>query len=230
MDKILLVEDDVTLGYALEFSLTDEGYNVTRACTIDEAKNYFENDDFDLILLDVNLPDGNGYDFCKNIREKSVIPVIFLTALDDEVNVVMGLEIGVNDYISKPFGIRELVARIKVQLRSPKNQKSKNILISKDITVDLLTTDVYKKRELLSLTALEYKLLILFMKNPLSILKRDEILARISNYEEFYFDENTLSVYIKRLREKIEQDPKNPEYITTKRGLGYKWDIPVRSE
>lgn len=230
MDKILLVEDDVALGYALEFSLTDEGYNVTRACTIDEAKNYFENDDFDLILLDVNLPDGNGYDFCKNIREKSVIPVIFLTALDDEVNVVMGLEIGVNDYISKPFGIRELVARIKVQLRSPKNQKSKNILISKDITVDLLTTDVYKKRELLSLTALEYKLLILFMKNPLSILKRDEILARISNYEEFYFDENTLSVYIKRLREKIEQDPKNPEYITTKRGLGYKWDIPVRSE
>lgn len=230
MDKILLVEDDVALGYALEFSLTDEGYNVTRAYTIDEAKNYFENDDFDLILLDVNLPDGNGYDFCKNIREKSVIPVIFLTALDDEVNVVMGLEIGVNDYISKPFGIRELVARIKVQLRSPKNQKSKNILISKDITVDLLTTDVYKKRELLSLTALEYKLLILFMKNPLSILKRDEILARISNYEEFYFDENTLSVYIKRLREKIEQDPKNPEYITTKRGLGYKWDIPVRSE
>lgn len=230
MDKILLVEDDVALGYALEFSLTDEGYNVTRACTIDEAKNYFENDDFDLILLDVNLPDGNGYDFCKNIREKSVIPVIFLTALDDEVNVVMGLEIGVNDYISKPFGIRELVARIKVQLRSPKNQKSKNILISKDITVDLLTTDVYKKRELLSLTALEYKLLILFMKNPLSILKRDEILARISNYEEFYFDENTLSVYIKRLREKIEQGPKNPEYITTKRGLGYKWDIPVRSE
>lgn len=230
MDKILLVEDDVALGYALEFSLTDEGYNVTRAYTIDEAKNYFENDDFDLILLDVNLPDGNGYDFCKYIREKSVIPVIFLTALDDEVNVVMGLEIGVNDYISKPFGIRELVARIKVQLRSPKNQKSKNILISKDITVDLLTTDVYKKRELLSLTALEYKLLILFMKNPLSILKRDEILARISNYEEFYFDENTLSVYIKRLREKIEQDPKNPEYITTKRGLGYKWDIPVRSE
>lgn len=230
MDKILLVEDDVALGYALEFSLTDEGYNVTRACTIDEAKNYFENDDFDLILLDVNLPDGNGYDFCKYIREKSVIPVIFLTALDDEVNVVMGLEIGANDYISKPFGIRDLVARIKVQLRLPKNQKSKNILISKDITVDLLTTDVCKEKELLTLTALEYKLLILFMKNPLSILKRDEILASISNYEEFYFDENTLSVYIKRLREKIEQDPKNPEYITTKRGLGYKWGVPVRSE
>lgn len=230
MDKILFVEDDVALGYALEFSLNDEGYSITRACTINEAKNYFNEQEFDLILLDVNLPDGNGYDFCKYVREKSAIPIIFLTALDDEVNIVMGLEIGANDYIAKPFGIRELVARIKVQLRSKENKELKNVLISKDITVNLSTADSYKKNELLNLTALEYKILILFMKNPLNILKRDDILGSITSGEDFYFDENTLSVYIKRLREKIEDDPKNPEYIITKRGLGYKWNVEVRSE
>lgn len=230
MDKILFVEDDVALGYALEFALNDEGYSVKRACTINEAKSYFNEEEFNLILLDVNLPDGNGYDFCKYVREKSTIPIIFLTALDDEVNIVMGLELGANDYIPKPFGVRELIARIKVQLRSKANKELKNILTSKDITVNLSTTDVYKKDELLNLTALEYKIIILFMKNPLNILKRDDILGTITSNEDIYFDENTLSVYIKRLREKIEEDPKNPEYIITKRGLGYKWNIEVRSE
>ena len=230
MDNILFVEDDVALGYALEFSLTDEGYNITRACTISEAKNYFSKEVFDLILLDVNLPDGNGYDFCKYVRETSSIPIIFLTALDDEVNIVLGLELGANDYLTKPFGVRELLARIKVQLRSNNSKKLKNILKSCDVMVNLSTTNVYKNNELINLTALEYKLLILFMKNPLHNLKRDDILSSITSSEEIYFDENTLSVYVKRLREKIEDDPKNPKYITTKRGLGYKWDIEVRSE
>lgn len=227
MNKILFVEDDVALGYALEFSLIDEGFNIKRACTINDAKNYFDKDDFDLILLDVNLPDGNGYDFCKYVRGISSIPIIFLTALEDEVNIVLGLELGANDYLSKPFGVRELVARIKVQLRS---KQINNILISKDITTNLSTTDVYKNDELIKLTSLEYKLLILFMKNPLGILKRDTILGSITGVEDIFFDENTLSVYIKRLREKIEDDPKNPEYIITKRGLGYKWDAEVRGE
>ncbi|MGL6107014.1 response regulator transcription factor [Romboutsia sp.] len=230
MNKILFVEDDDALGYALEFSLTDEGYNIKRACTIKQAKEYFNEKEFDLILLDVNLPDGNGYDFCKYVREKSSTPIIFLTALDDEVNIVLGLEIGANDYLAKPFGVRELLARIKVQLRSNKTKELKNILISNDITLNLSTTNVYKKEELLNLTALEYKLLILFMKNHHKNLKRDDILGEITSNEEIYFDENTLSVYIKRLREKIEDDPKNPKYITTKRGLGYKWDLEVRSE
>jgi two-component system, OmpR family, response regulator VicR len=230
MTKILLVEDDDALGYALEFSLIDEGYNIARASTINEAKNYFNKDKFDLILLDVNLPDGNGYDFCKYIRETSSVKVIFLTALDDEVNIVMGLEIGANDYLAKPFGFRELLARIKVQLRSSKINESKNILVSKDIKVNLSTTDVYKKNEIVNLTALEYKLLILFMKKPLKILKRDDILGNITGTEDIFFEENTLSVYIKRLREKIEDDSKSPNYIVTKRGLGYKWNIGVRSE
>lgn len=230
MNKILFVEDDDALGYALEFSLIDEGYDITRACTIKQAKDYFNGKKFDLILLDVNLPDGNGYDFCKYVREKSTTPIIFLTALDDEVNIVLGLEIGANDYLAKPFGVRELIARIKVQLRSNQTKQLKNILISKDITANLSTTNVYKKEEFLNLTALEYKLLILFMKNPHTNLKRDDILVGITSGEELYFDENTLSVYIKRLREKIEDDPKSPKYIITKRGLGYKWDEDVRSE
>lgn len=230
MTKILFVEDDDALGCALEFSLMDEGYNITRACTINEAKEAFNKDEFELILLDVTLPDGSGYDFCKYVRVKSSVPIIFLTALDDEVNIVMGLEIGANDYLSKPFRVRELLARIKVQLRLNKTDESKNVLISNDITVNLSTTNVYKKNELLNLTALEYKLLILFMKNPLNILKRDDILGSVTGGDDVFFDENTLSVYIKRLREKIEDDPKNPNYIITKRGLGYKWNIDVRSE
>lgn len=154
-----------------------------------------------------------------------------MTALDDEVNIVMGLEIGANDYLAKPFGVRELVARIKVQLRSNKIKELKNILISNDITVNMSTANVYKNDEPLNLTALEYKLLILFMKNPLKNLERHEILGSITgSSDDVFFDENTLSVYIKRLREKIEDDPKNPNYIITKRGLGYKWDIEVRSE
>lgn len=230
MKKILFVEDDDALGYALEFSLIDEGYNIIRACTIEDAKNFFNNDEFKLILLDVNLPDGNGYDFCKYVREKSSVPIIFLTALDDEVNVVMGLEIGANDYLTKPFGVRELLARIKVQLRSNKSNEIKDKLISKDITIDISTSHVYKKNELLNLTALEYKLLILFMNNPNKIIKRENILESITGEDDTFFDENTLSVYIKRLREKIEDDYKNPKYIITKRGLGYKWDIEVGSE
>ena len=230
MAKLLLVEDDNALGYALEFSLVDEGYEVTRATTLKEAEDNFNKDIYNLILLDVNLPDGNGYDFCKLIRKKSKVPIIFLTALDDEVNIVMGLEIGGNDYLTKPFGFRELQARIKVQLRSNKEKIVNKSLESGNLTISIISAQVYKSQELLNLTALEYKLLILFMNNPKKSLKRDEILSKISNEEELFFDENTLSVYIKRLREKIEEDPKNPKFITTQRGIGYRWDVEVRSE
>lgn len=230
MIKILLVEDDAALGYALEFSLRDEGYEVIRSTTLKDAENFFNNNDFNLILLDVNLPDGSGYDFCKYVRVKSKVPIIFLTALDDEVNIVMGLEIGGNDYLTKPFGFRELQARIKVQLRSIQEEIINEKIISGDIVVNMRNTQVFKKNQHLNLTALEYKLLILFMHNPLKTMKRDDILASISKEEEAFFDENTLSVYIKRLREKIEDDPKNPEYIVTQRGVGYRWNFEVGSE
>ena len=230
MSRILFVEDDIALGYALDFSLIDEGFEVERIGTIQEAKSKLSKGNFDLILLDVNLPDGNGYDFCKYVREKSKIPIIFLTALDDEVNIVMGLQIGGNDYLTKPFGFRELLARIKVQLRSKLEELKKEKLISGDITVNIVTTQAFKNDELLNLTALEYKLLILFMHNPLKTMKRDDILGNVTSEEDAFFDDNTLSVYIRRLREKIEDDPKKPEYIVTQRGIGYRWNVKVRSE
>lgn len=230
MAKLLLVEDDNALGYALEFSLIDEGYDVTRATTLKDAEENFNKDIYNLILLDVNLPDGNGYDFCKLIRQKSKVPIIFLTALDDEVNIVMGLEIGGNDYLTKPFGFRELQARIKVQLRENTKEKAKETMKSGNLTISIKSAQVFKNNELLNITALEYKLLILFIHNPKKSLKREHILSKISNEEELFFDENTLSVYIKRLREKIEEDPKNPKFITTQRGIGYRWDAEVRSE
>jgi len=230
MSRILFVEDDTDLGYALDFSLIDEGFEVVRVATIQEAKSKFNKGNFDLIILDVNLPDGSGYDFCKYVRKKSKIPIIFLTALDDEVNIVMGLQIGGNDYLTKPFGFRELMARIKVQLRSKLGELKKEKVITGDITVNIVTTQAFKKDELLSLTALEYKLLMLFVHNPLKAMKRDEILISITKDEEVFFDDNTLSVYIKRLREKIEDDPKNPKYIVTQRGIGYRWNVEVRSE
>jgi len=230
MSRILFVEDDISLGYALDFSLIDEGFEVVRVGTIQEAKSKLSKGNFDLILLDVNLPDGNGYDFCKYVREKSKIPIIFLTALDDEVNIVMGLQIGGNDYLTKPFGFRELLARIKVQLRSKLEELKKEKLISGDITVNIITTQAFKNDELLNLTALEYKLLILFMHNPLKTMKRDDILGNVTSEEDAFFDDNTLSVYIRRLREKIEDDPKKPEYIVTQRGIGYRWNVKVRSE
>lgn len=230
MINILFVEDDMALGYALEFSLVDEGFNVVRVDTLQDARNKFSNEKFDIILLDVNLPDGNGYEFCKYVRRKSKVPIIFLTALDDEVNIVMGLEIGGNDYLTKPFGFRELLARINVQIRSRVENYKVEKLVSGDVMANLATTQGFKGDQLLNLTALEYKLLILFMTNPLKTIKRDDILAGISKDGEVFFDENTLSVYIKRLREKIEDNLKEPKYIITQRGVGYRWEVEVRSE
>ena len=230
MDRILMVEDDLALGTALEFSLNDEGYAVTRAGSIREVRACLQQESFHIILLDVNLPDGSGYDLCKEIRKHSGTPIIFLTALDEEANVVMGLELRANDYLTKPFGIRELLARIKVQLRTNPVSDARHLLLSGDLTADLAQTRISRKGQPLALTALEYKLLVMFLRNPLQTLKREDILLHISGEEGGYFDENTLSVYIKRLREKIEEDAKNPRYILTKRGLGYQWGVEVTEQ
>lgn len=231
MNKLLLVEDDEALAAGIEFTLTDEGYEAKRAATFKEGKDLFENDKFDLILLDVNLPDGSGYELCKYIRTKSNVPIIFLTALDEEVNVVLGLEIGGDDYITKPFRVRELLSRIKALLRrNCSNNLSGNILISNDITVNTFSASVKKNNTDITLTAQEYKLILIFMNKPHILMKREEILNELLDGEEAFFDENTLSVYIKRIREKIENNPSKPQYIVTQRGLGYKWDIDVTKE
>lgn len=228
MNKLLLVEDDQSLALGIEFSLKDEGYEVLTAASLEEGKSLFESDEFSLIILDVNLPDGNGYDLCKHIRAKSNVPIIFLTALDDEVNIVLGLEIGGDDYITKPFRVRELLSRVKALIRRSSGSTSAGSVIKSDaMEVDTATALVKKNNVQITLTAQEYKLLLIFMKKPQILMKRDEILGELTEDAEAFFDENTLSVYIKRIREKIEDNPKEPEYIVTQRGLGYKWNKDV---
>lgn len=231
MNKILLVEDDESLALGIEFTLKDEGYEVYRVATVEEGKDLFQSQEIDLILLDVNLPDGSGYELCKYIRTKSDLPIIFLTACDDEVNIVLGLEIGGDDYITKPFRVRELLSRIKASLRrSCKSTLIGTKLKSGNILVDNAKAMVKKNGEEVTLTAQEYRLLLIFMNKPNVLMKRDEILKELIEGSEAFFDPNTLSVYIKRIREKVEDNPKVPEYIVNQRGLGYKWNKDVVKE
>lgn len=231
MNKILLVEDDESLALGIEFTLKDEGYEVYRVATVEEGKDLFQSQEIDLILLDVNLPDGSGYELCKYIRTKSDLPIIFLTACDDEVNIVLGLEIGGDDYITKPFRVRELLSRIKASLRrSCKSTLTGTKLKSGNILVDNAKAMVKKNGEEVTLTAQEYRLLLIFMNKPNVLMKRDEILKELIEGSEAFFDPNTLSVYIKRIREKVEDNPKVPEYIVNQRGLGYKWNKDVVKE
>jgi len=231
MNRLLLVEDDEALSMGIEFTLKDEGYQVLTAGTIKEGKTLIEREKLDLVILDVNLPDGNGYNLCKLIRDKYDVPVIFLTALDEEVNVVMGFEMGGDDYITKPFRVKELLLRVKAILkRNSKIVITENKLISGDISIEISRALAKKQENELTLTAQEYKLLLIFISRPQIVMKRDEILKELMEGEEVFFDENTLSVYIKRIREKIEENPKDPQYIVTLRGLGYKWNKEVIKE
>lgn len=230
METILLVEDDKALAMGIEFSLKEKGYKVYSSTTISESKEIYEKEKIDLILLDINLPDGSGYDLCKYIRKISDVPIIFLTALDEEVNIVLGLDIGGDDYITKPFRVGELNSRIKAILRRSTNNETNDKYRSGDLKIDISNMIIKKNKEEVNLTALEYKLLLFFIKNPQKLSKRDTILNFLSQDEEAFFDENTLSVYIKRLREKIEDDFKDPKYIATKRGLGYIWEKEVIKE
>lgn len=225
MFRILLVEDDESLAMGIEFTLQEEGYTIFRAATLEDGKNVFEDEALDLIILDVNLPDGSGYSLCKYIRTKSEVPIMFLTALDEEVNIVLGLEIGGDDYMTKPFGVKEFLSRIKALIRrNNKETKKESKLVSGNIIVDTASAVVTKSGNKVVLTAQEYKLLLIFMNKPGVLLKRSEILRELTEGEEVFFDENTLSVYIRRIRGKIEENDKKPGYIVTQRGLGYIWN------
>ncbi|KAJ52545.1 DNA-binding response OmpR family regulator [Clostridium tetanomorphum] len=228
MNNILLVEDDSILSYSVEYTLNGEGFNVECADSIKKAREIFKENNFHLIILDVMLPDGNGYDFCKEIRKESEIPIIFLTACDEEANVVIGLDIGGDDYITKPFRIKELISRIRAILRRSKTiSKDVDVLISGDIKVETLQGKVEKNAKEIILTALEYRLLLIFINHPKQILSRNVILEGLWDAEGEFVDDNTLSVYIRRLREKIEDNVREPKYITTHRGLGYRWGYEV---
>ena len=230
MQSILLVEDDSTLAMGIEYSLKNEGYKVNWANSVASAKQLIDDENYDLILLDITLPDGSGYNLCKYVRKSRETPIIFLTALDEEVNIVMGLDIGGDDYITKPFKIRELLSRIKAVLRRYSSKSSCSILRSGSIKILQLENKVYVGNEEVFLTPSEYKLLMFLMNNSSKVLSRNAILEKLWDIEGDFVDDNTLSVYIRRLREKIEENSSSPAYIKTVRGIGYKWDKEVGGE
>lgn len=221
--KILFVEDDKIIASGLEYSLMQEGYSVLHCMNVADAKKAINENEFNLAILDLSLPDGSGYDICKMIKEKGDTPVIFLTAIDDEVNVVMGLDMGADDYITKPFRIRELLSRIKSVLRRYDNQDfSKTIIEIGNIKINTAQAKVYKSGQEIVLTQLEYRLLLIFANNVGQVLSRNQLLDGIWDVAGNFVNDNTLTVYIKRMREKIEDDSQNPAIIKTVRGLGYK--------
>ena len=225
MKRIFLVEDDLSLINGLSFALKKQGYETDIARTYLEAEKMWINGKYDLVILDVSLPDGSGYDLCKNIRKTSKVPIIFLTAADEETDIIMGLDIGGDDYITKPFKLAVFLSRINALLRRSDNFNQADAeLDSNGIKVQLLKGEVYKDNELLDVTASEYKLLCLFMQNPDIVLSPEQILSKLWDCDEKYIDSNTLTVYIRRLRTKIEDNPSQPKKIVTVRRMGYKWN------
>lgn len=223
--KILLVEDDESLTDGLVYSLEKNGFSVDTAASVKEARIFLSTAAYDLLLLDVTLPDGNGFELCEQVRSQgNPVPVIFLTALDEEVHVIRGLEGGGDDYITKPFRLGELCSRIRALLRRSQNlAESSSRLSSGPVTVDLLSSQAFLDHRPLLLTGAEYRLLCLFLQNAGITLSRGQILESLWDGNGNFVDDNTLSVYIRRLREKIEADPSHPQYLCTVRGIGYQW-------
>lgn len=218
---IFLLEDDEAIGIGLTYSLENEGYNVTLAKSVKDAEKIIDEKEFSLYILDLTLPDGSGYDVCKRIKSKGDLPVIFLTAYDDEVNVIMGFELGADDYISKPFRVKELMLRIKSVMRRYSNETSDGIIKINNLKINTNEAKVYKNNEEIILTAMEYRLLLILLSNRGKVLSRTALLENIWDVAGDFVEDNTLTVYIKRLRDKIEEDPAKPEFIKTVRGLGY---------
>ncbi len=224
MIKILLVEDDKSIVANLTEFLTSEGYHVQSASGQSAALAAIASQSFDLVLLDISLTDGNGFSVCRAIKSDYNIPVIFLTASGDEYSTVTGFELGADDYIAKPFRPRELVTRIKNILRLTGGVGT--VITLGDVTVDTVKGTASKNGQDLYLSALEYRLLLVFLNNRGMVLSRAQLLESIWDIAGEFVNDNTLTVYIKRLREKIEKNPQSPTIIKTVRGLGYKVDAP----
>ncbi|MFR3464581.1 response regulator transcription factor [Blautia massiliensis (ex Durand et al. 2017)] len=228
MSKILLLEDDLSLINGLSFVFKKQGFELSIARTLKEAEGMWKDGKYDLLVLDVSLPDGCGFEFCKKVRLTSKVPIIFLTASDEETSIIMGLDIGGDDYITKPFKLGVFVSRINALLRRANSfQAMDTELQSNGIKVLLLQGQVFKNGVLLDLTAVEYKLLCLFMRNPNMVLTKEQILDRLWDCDGNYIDSSTLTVYMRRLRMKIEDNPSEPQMLRTVRGMGYKWNITV---
>ncbi len=220
MKRIFLVEDDQAIARNLMLLLKSEGFNVTHAATRRKASDMLTVNQFDLALIDISLPDGNGFTVCTEVKEIQDIPVIFLTASGDEASVVTGLNMGADDYITKPFRPRELIARIGTALR--KSGRSVSAFEVCGLQVDTASGVVKKNGREVFLSALEYRLLLMFVSNPKNIITRDRLLDELWDAAGEFVNDNTLTVYIKRLREKIEDDPAKPKIIRTVRGTGYR--------
>ena len=226
MSKILLLEDDLSLINGLSFAFRKQGFELAVVRTLKEANELWGEGKYDLLVLDVSLPDGTGYEFCKKVRQVSKVPIIFLTASDEEMNIIMGLDIGGDDYITKPFKLGVLVSRINALLRRAKGFNSTDTeLQSNGIKVLMLQGQVFKNEKLIDLTAAEYKLLCLFMKNPNVVLTKEQILDKLWECEGNYIDRSKLTVYMRRLRMKIEDNPSEPQMLLTVRRMGYKWNV-----
>lgn len=225
-NRILLLEDDFSLIDGLQYALSLQGFDLEIARTVNEAVELLAHNQYDLLLLDVSLPDGTGYMVCEQVRSKgNQVPIIFLTALDEEINVIRGLDSGGDDYITKPFKLGELCSRIRALLRRAGVSKSaqSSTLDSGDISIDLSSSRVLLKGAPLDLTGAEYRLICLLVRNAGHILTRNAILNDLWDGAGDFVDDNTLSVYVRRLREKVEKDPSNPEHLITVRGFGYQW-------
>ncbi len=235
MNKLLLLEDDESLIDGLSYSLSKNSFTVEVVCTLKEALSRLpEIESYDLLLLDVTLPDGTGFSFCEKVRERSLqIPIIFLTASDEEVNIIRGLDCGGDDYITKPFRVGELCSRIRALLRrsnltgqtpaqTPPPNQSPSITCG-ELTIGLMNGDAFFRGKSLELTNAEYRLLCLFVRNANRTVTRNMILEELWDSAGNFVDDNTLSVYVRRLREKIESDPSHPEHLLTVRGFGYQW-------
>ena len=220
---VLVVEDDEIILEGLKIALQQEGYEVKVVMNQSDAMALVANGvPFDFCLLDVMLPDGDGYNICREIRRQSEVPILFLTACDDEIHTVLALEQGADDYISKPFRIRELLARMKAILRRARKSGKENVVqMVGDKQVDLQTGKIHGKDGEIVLTAMEYKLLLIFLKNRGQILSRQQILNQIWDEAGDFVNDNTLSVYIKRLRKKLGEGCET-EVIQTIRGMGYR--------
>lgn len=222
MTRILLVEDDDQIASYLGELLRAEGFDTQISGYKKEAGECLLAQVFDLVILDVSLPDGNGFSICAEIKREYEIPVIFLTASGDEYSVVAGLDMGADDYIAKPFRPRELISRIRSVLRRCK--KEQRILSCGDLKVNVSSATVTKGEKELFLSALEYRLLLLLLQNKGQILTRNQLLEEIWDASGEYVNDNTLSVYMKRLREKIEENPQSPRLLHTIRGIGYRME------
>lgn len=220
MKHIFLVEDDYEIARNLKRLLKAEDFAVTHGASMGEAADLLERNRFDLALVDISLPDGTGYAVCTLIKQAQDIPVIFLTATGDEASVVTGFSMGADDYVTKPFRPRELIARIKAALR--RQNRTPAVFELGGLSVDTASGAVMKDGREVFLSALEYRMLLIFVGSPKNVITRERLLGELWDAAGEFVSDNTLSVYIKRLREKIEEDPSSPQIILTVRGIGYR--------